>query len=125
MSEKRYYYTDMVAALWMSKHFGMEFESPVMANDIPSIALLQLFIMGRDRPVLIKASSLHLLEPQKGDVVEVDITTTSNKDEVLCHQYGALYANGQIDTRFTASKSDVRKIIQRNGKAFHWPEEAI
>jgi hypothetical protein len=69
MKNKRFYYTNPVAALWMMQNFNMEFESPVLGRDIPFIDLVQIIAIGMTRPILIKENSVSILEPRINDDV--------------------------------------------------------
>lgn len=103
----RYFYTDPLAAAWMAKHFGMRFYCDTFepfeyegANDI-------LQDMGEDEKACVHPDSLHLLEPQVGDLMRGSNNTA------------AMYFTGEVEPKPTAH------IVQRNGKPFHWPEREV
>lgn len=100
MSEKRYFYTDPLAADWMVKHFGMEFEHRGIRDE--------------NSIYIIHPDSLHLLEPQVGDLVTVNDAQDAH---IAFHQdfIDALKAN------YTLFSHPVRSI-QRNAILFMWPE---
>jgi len=107
----RYFYTDPLAAAWMAKHFGMRFLHYDTENECD---ILALFAAGIFRFQVIKLTlhpdSQPLLEPRVGDVAQTDGAMNRIKDIVLVELRDYLKANGGY------------RIIQRDGKAFHWPE---
>ncbi|QEL19312.1 hypothetical protein [Limnoglobus roseus] len=109
MTEARYYYDDPLAAAWMVKHFGMKF----LIDETESEQAETLFDESDvqwAREALgvhefsIHPDSLHLLDIQEGDFV----VGPNNKG-------GLEYVAGM--------KPSARcRIIQRDGKPFHWPK---
>ena len=95
----KYFYTDPLAAAWMAKHFGMEFQyqSDGILVNFPSEWLHEAIASKTfNDKAYIHPSSLHLLNFQKGDI-EIDIP---------------IGIQGAVR----------REIIQRNGIAFMWPQ---
>lgn len=98
----RYYYEDPLAATWMAKHFGMKFEG-YDEIEIDMGEILSAALKPHDVRInyivpsifIIRLDSLHLLEPQEGDLVD-------------------------DNTLYT--RPIIRKIIQRTGIAFMWPK---
>lgn len=69
MAEKSYFYTDPLAAAWMAKHFGMQFDScPSNSHFTPEGAPLSFY----PSQYIVHPDSLHLLEPQPDDIVLVN-----------------------------------------------------
>ena len=74
MTNRRYFYTDPLAAAWMAKHFGMEFDwfsdqgnGPVAQT--PESIAHDILYPGTGGRYYIHPDSLHLLEPQARDTV--------------------------------------------------------
>lgn len=103
---KRYYYTDPLAAAWMAKYFQMEFtaDSPMHCWSTEIRLPLDEYYIHPD--------SEHILEPQTGDLVALDLLGDTSAMTLK------LGSNFYME----AARSNKCKIIQRNGKAFHWPE---
>ncbi|WP_435008031.1 hypothetical protein P12x_005298 [Tundrisphaera lichenicola] len=116
----RFFYTDPLAAAWMAKHFGMQLQyiehysddswyAKICHEKIVDIAAKYGFDSYELKEIHIHPDSLHLLEPQEGDYVDL-------------HPNGLLIHNGaEFNDAFLKRESNWR-IIQRNGIAFHWPE---
>lgn len=108
----KYFYTDPLAAAWMAKHHEMDFEGLSWMEEEFCFALHD----PENEPshYYIHPDSLHLLEPQVDDVIRDDVD----------HEYQTVWKDekglGMDTSKGTASPSGI--IIQRNGKAFHWPE---
>lgn len=114
----RWFYTDPLAAAWMAKHFGMHF------TDIDQ---LEVFPLNWTSPLLhgvrmyVHPDSLHLLEPQVGDMISHLGMRAWRIDATDGYAYfHPKMPNESID-RFTL-KADMPKIIQRNGIPFMTPE---
>ena len=110
--EKRYYYTDPLAAAWMARHFGMAFERSDgdllldfddMADDLAIHIASDLW----DGKYFVHPDSLHLLEP-----LEADLYATVHGCGWLAITPGESWKKQCYPFR----------IIQRDGKPFHWPE---
>jgi hypothetical protein len=112
----RYFYTDPLAAAWMSRHFGMNIE------DWPTSELCWFAHALYDEPqspsdpvqaqrFYINPDSLYLLEPIINDVIW---TVRDGFYEVrrICDVYD----------KPQAQSWRLHKIIERNGVGFHWPE---
>lgn len=113
----KYYYDDPLAAQWMNSKFGMNFQElvSVMRGEKFSDEMMDIFSvhcvdfipsMGR---YYIHPKSLHLLEPQDGDVVKVDslgVRVWGSFTEEISQDIG-----GKITL-----------IYSRNGMPFHWPK---
>ena len=113
---KRFFYTDPLAAAWMAKHFGMRFW-----NGAHEIQMLPLVDGEKAGLWHIHPDSLHLLQPQVGDLVvtqhdEAGVVTQMNPSGGL--DFGRWFSIGE-EGKFD---SDNHKVVQRHGIAFHWPE---
>lgn len=110
----RYYYTDPLAAEWMSDKFGMKF---ISAEGIDSYfdemgLFCETGTFGRTiDKIYIHPDSLHLLEPWAGDLIEY---TLGGKP--LENHHPVYWGENSYDNH------NEKRIIQRNGKAFMWPE---
>ncbi len=122
---KRFYYDDPLAAAWMWKHFGMEFEgADTIIIEIDEIlsAALKPYDKRIDYCVpqimYIHPDSLHLLEPMVGDVVIEERHDGRFSNDIL-------EDNEDFPWALTVKKiSKMRMkpwIVQRNGLPFHWP----
>lgn len=113
-----YYYTDLLAAAWMAKHFGMAFSDSSFTGT-RSLDLEGLYM--ENAPFYIHHDSLHLLEPKAGDLIRIgdpgidpDICAATVFDS---GEY--LYVNDMGESyKITPQQT----IIQRDGKPFFWPE---
>lgn len=125
---KRYYYTDPLAAAWMARHYGMMFgirhyekiiwdcEAQGMSGDWHPIKDWEHIAAdaadGNAQPAYyIHPDSLHLLEPQVGDLVRWGY---NRKD--VCE--GVFTWSSSADLH----SDNWGQVFQRNGIAFHWPE---
>ena len=112
---KRYFYSDLLAAAWMAKHFGMRFK--LWKWDDLSFQFIQTGRGGipESTKLEIHPASLPLLEPRVGDLIYI----SESKIGTLTRQ------NGDHLKLFTGDwliKPDRVYIIRRDGKPFHWPE---
>lgn len=98
-----YYYNDPLAAAWMAKNFGMKFHE----NGIRRAVLCGNKLDDLCEKFEVHPDSLHLLEPQREDVIEC--ISQQNVPKILCGYY---HEEIKIPVR----------IIQRNGIAFMIPE---
>ncbi len=106
-----YYYDDPLAAAWMAKYFGMNFDA---TDDGYSWKDYHLLTAER---FYIHPDSMHLLEPKSDDLV-----LHNNKVGYIpsiLSQLGSPVGTPPLDF----AKYKDAKIIQRNGIAFHWPKE--
>jgi hypothetical protein len=125
--EKRYYYTDRLAAAWMTKQFGMMFETGSISGFHCSV-----FSSGKNTPHyfaddgdddfkgIIHPDSLELLKPREGD-----------KDEngfVFCERTQAWWREngfsitGSGEPVLRALLPEESRTAKRGGKPFFWPE---
>ncbi|WP_020471507.1 hypothetical protein [Zavarzinella formosa] len=111
----RYFYTDPLAAAWMSKHFGMRFVYPNGHSADLNHDMSCNWQLNYTRWYICD-DSLHLLKRQVSDLVRLqwldDSISVREWEEIdSCTEEGL-----DRDVR-------VRPIvIQRNGMAFHSPE---
>jgi hypothetical protein len=146
----RYIYTDPLAAVWMAKHFGMKFSysrnhgksngegsSPDIRKGLlyPSpfcntdgLATCKTSrggeLIGSDRlfaygDLQVHPDSLLLLEPQVGDML-TNIGVIGWKLSGI--ERGRLQFYDGNGGPVTYGRKEEMTIIQRNGKAFMWPE---
>lgn len=115
----RRFYTDPLAAAWMTKHFGMRFQVVCGETMFTVVSGREQVFQSADGRLYIHLHSLRLLEPQAGDVVQ-------NPDEEVarvCLDAKPVVMPGWV--KLSEAKEFVgtaATIIQRDGKAFHWPE---
>lgn len=103
---KRAYYDDPLKAAYMAKYFGMWFTRE--SYHITLCDILDSIYEADPAPCYIHPDSLHLLEPKNGDVI------------IINNGYHTPYAaNYRLapETR----RSTIKRIIERDGKTFHWP----
>lgn len=122
----RYYYTDPLAAAWMAKHFGMQYATEHKEDrlyDWPTEIRMPL------ERYVIHPDSLHLLEPMVGDLF-VGHNGLMRADETMYPKQGGGWESGVcyriVDYRnryLPEAWGDEKKIIQRNGIPFMWPEK--
>lgn len=130
----RYYYTDPLAAAWMTKHFGMNIcpddrEIPMAKNIALSDSGLMIQVdfaaMGAPqwRKLYIHPDSLHLLEPKVEDIIIHNQTKNPHKiasvGDGLFFTDPPEFINGKL-CGFHLSKH-LFKPIQRNDTPFIWP----
>lgn len=122
----KYFYTDPLAAAWMAKHFGMRFNgwqqggivshsyrpgecdlSPEGCFRAPEMLLL-------GERFYIHFDSMHLLQPQVGDVASRRHTELGRANRI--------WFRINSDYQASALRQTGTSIIQRSGWAFMWPE---
>lgn len=112
----KYYYDDPLAAAWMAKHFGMTFEG--WGGGIPA----DIEDLGR---IFVDDVSAEIIQPKINDLVEIRYGhrfAVSTVTAVLDEEDEDFEASFETDDTHWSSHSDLVRIIQRNGIAFHWPE---
>jgi len=99
---KRYFYTDPLAAAWMAKHHGMEFWHTMIEIIVRAKRQHQEWAdtVGNH---YIHPNSLHLLEPQIGDLL------TGRNRKVF------MIFDGSTNPPHA-------RVVERDGIAFMWPE---
>jgi hypothetical protein len=135
----RYFYTDALAAAWMSKHFGMrlQFTIPLMSVEksmkIGDYAIARWHESGEK--IYIHPDSLSILEPQVGDIVEYKWNIKPTLDAIIdkeqphniveeewAYEVSDVFSESQLqDLKDPSRRKDV-KIIQGGGIPFMWPE---
>ena len=131
--EKRFFYKDPIAAAWMAKHFGMKFEGWYWNNE--QFVFENDDVDLEDTTLYIHAESLGLLEPKAKDLVFYGYGVYPHSgeawDEVRAilkpdnELYPTLGDDGDymlLDGGDHRSIERLNRIIQRDGKAFFWPE---
>lgn len=131
--KKKYYYNCPYKAAYMARHFGMDFEGcrdgTCFEAALHSDADPDIYDTEGDK-FYIHPDSLHLLEPQEGDLVKVvccEADCEYPEDWVIGVIEGdvcTVRCNLQGTSGYSISLNRVsaKEIIQRNGKAFIWPE---
>jgi hypothetical protein len=106
---RRYFYSDPLAAVWMAKHFRMKLAAGGFCLMPESVdAFLQRLGSGVNGERYVDhPDSAPLLDPRPGDLVEDDIRS---KVRVLTPAHFPY-------------KAALHRIVQRNGRPFHWPEK--
>lgn len=136
MPAERYFYTDPLAAAWMAKHFGMQIFAPVFAagtgkysqsrTPLPvwcwarKIEQAELAKNTDGERYYIHPDSLHLLEPRVGDVVQFTACDYANQPGL---QQSRVWWKPYLDKWSLPQDAGNIRIIQRDGKPFHWPEK--
>jgi hypothetical protein len=106
---RRYFYADPLAAVWMARHFRMKLAVGGFCLMPESVdAFLQRLGGGvSGERYVVHADSVSLLDPRPGDLVEDD---SRSKVRVLTPAHFPY-------------KAALQRIVQRNGRVFHWPEK--
>lgn len=113
---KRYFYTDPLAAAWMAFRHDIRFthDSYFGEYDTDDDGCTKIRIFhdqGSPGRFYIRPETLHLLVPQEGDVAYVREIPGEPLSRALVYPIHILN-----------TKHDVVRIISRNGIAFMWPE---
>lgn len=120
-----YFYSDPLAAAWMAKHFGMQFDiaHTYECYDIGDFVQsdYSFNISEIERKYYVHLESLTLLEPLAGDILDFTDQDSTNIYQVSEKRryYNDIDVNSAV-----AAINEGGKIIQRNGVVFHWPEKA-
>jgi hypothetical protein len=122
----RYFYKDPLEAAWMAKRFGMRFPKAKSGHYKPStLAAHQNWkergFQTQPDKYYIHPDSLHLMEPQVGDMISHFGLRAWRIDSMDDYAYFHPNMPNESIGRFTL-KADKPTIIQRNGMAFMWPE---
>lgn len=107
----RYFYTCPLMASYMAKHFGMIFQQFNLRGDKTTICEFVCVSISDTGVFYIHPDSVKLLEPQEGDLFLADHHQCSD-----CGTEMFFYTDDY-------GKDAVKKIIQRNGIAFMWPNQ--
>lgn len=119
----QYFYTDALAAAWMEVHHGIKTEN--LKDGYFSAMQVLYYEASARRDGYVPsphgerfhacAESVSLLEPQVGDMLS--LPSWSDRARGFMNVTADWLANRRAD-----ADPDL-VIIQRNGKAFHWPSE--
>ncbi len=124
------YYTDPLAAAWMVSRYGMKLhfpdgDMPILQIDMSGQAYFQYPATdARDKiweghfKIFVHPDSLHLLEPQVGDIMDYFRPDTAMT--MMQHWYEKYYPLKHLDQ--INGNDCAFNIIQRNGTAFMWPK---
>ena len=130
-STTRYFYTDPLAAAWMGQHFNMvtyigrlpddwdAYGQPNWHQCVDDWKYRQEKLKQPAPKFYLHPESLNLLEPQVGDLLRGD------EQAIPTIRFMHLPDSDQMGVAAALMRRGF-KIIQRKGKAFHWPEsEAV
>jgi len=139
----RYFYTDPLEAAYMAKHFGMRFSEGEIYDGKGTAYACQIFAVQRfdsesieihctdkgNYQFYIHPDSLALLEPIKDDLIHIvrgfcsyykivhDVVKRGGKVVT------GIWSDGEHWDTSTSVLLHDWEIIQRDGKAFFWPEK--
>jgi hypothetical protein len=104
----------------MAKHFGMRFVDSDMLSEMKAIGRQRQWDGGILATHVIHPDSLPLLEPKTGDAVIVN----QGMHDFLCvvAKLSDTRTFRHELTRDQIRLRDIKSIIQRDGKPFHFPE---
>ena len=123
----KYYYDCPIKAYYMKKYFNMDYAGPKSElgkelgyNFVDNYRFLDenkntVCWKSSEGKIYIEPSSLHLLEPQSGDLVSINGGESAN---VIMHEELFRDRLKLMEPQFSKPLT----IIQRNGKPFFWPE---
>lgn len=126
---RRYFYTDPLAA-WMVRHHGLKIHGPARmptGGIGTSTRPMPMWILARaiehpekgvgpqDAKYFISPDSLHMLDPHIGDTCQV----IEDGWTVIRHIHDV------YDRETFKASWQLKRIIERNGKPFHWPESEV
>ena len=138
---KRFFYTDPIAAAWMAKHHGMSFEVkqpwderyPEMSPGTLALERAVAEFSARTNkpfpgmvPYFINPDSVHLLDPTHGDIVRLDKRMIECVERSEGGKWRKVWRCVNAYSEFLRCNNwiapHVLEIVQRDGKAFIWPE---
>lgn len=114
---KRYFFTHPLAVAWMNDRHGMRFCFPD-GREVPEDMDINPSLMGFK--FYIHPDSLHLLEPQVGDIFMNIGSDPLNGVEIW--ESPQIMDKGCLNIHNKYQKNHLPKIIQRNSIAFMWPK---
>lgn len=129
---KRAFYRNPIVAAWMGQQWKMRFISK--NREIPLMEIIHMWCPYGDMPKLyIHAKSMHLLEPQAGDIGCIDGEDFLFDGKRMDGKYpialietihARLWMHNLPDGSVQMFDGDQEKvqIIRRDGKPFHYPE---
>ncbi len=119
----KYFYSDPLAAAWMARQFGMKFHPGT-----EPIKSIQRLPYGPSR-FNIHPDSLHLLEPQHGDIISPSSSMMGiyiiGQNAMCDRNMNAVPHTGYMDMETVKSIQSgwgKNTILQRNNIPFMWPE---
>ena len=140
---KLFYYTSQNAAAWMAETFGMKIalrddhapDKLVLGEDGQVVNYAQeIMDCKRDGwcdKFYVHPDSLHLLEPQYGDIITLneiqsDYNGYDYKPDILYRTYeDGLYGTDSYCCTKDVQQERSMKILRRDFKSFHWPESEV
>jgi len=123
------YYTDPLAAAYMAREFGVKFannnsDSPARMDIITTFSSMDNHVstivdccgievdLSDNEEIYIHPDSLHIFEPMDGDI------------GLDTHRIANHFEDGDwTQLGYRGLPNHPVKIIRRNNKPFHWPEE--
>lgn len=145
--EKKYYYTNLLAAAWMSENHKMRFRVLVIDHGKPSFYEWYPYMItphGCSENIYIHPDSLHILKPQVGDLIYgpdhdiygicetvetsldfFDREHPSHKEDYSPEDY--VLEEQRLKQEYSVylesgEQAFVPEVIRRNGISFMWPE---
>ena len=128
------YYNNVLKAAWMSKEFGVGFTDSAKPFDV----YVSRYGLGHPRSydelsgfggkIYIHSDSLHIFEPQGGDLVQFQWSELMYLTLAWVHELEGGFCRvvcgpeGPDDIMINAGECE---IIQRNGKMFFMPEREV
>lgn len=116
---KHYYYTDPLAAAWMTKHFEMRFCSEEGYDLLPEDFY-------RYEKLYINHGDLLILNPKEGDVIYFTAELVEDIAEACGEKYKTelTIASDTDIMLFNKGEESYRleRIVERNGLTFMWPK---
>lgn len=117
----RYFYTDALAAAWMSEHHNMKIQSTEFSKlddkHQGSEIVYWTSECAIEGPYYIHADSIDILDLCVGDLISIN----NGESATLIASEEMLAQVQAMKHQFVCAPI----IIQRNGKAFHWPESEL
>lgn len=122
----KYFYTDTLAAAWMMKHHGFLLQDKETSDEVYDMTY-DLMIEGDDfgKPLAkyyIHPDSVHLLEPQEGDISYMPINLPNIKPAIFIWNKETIEAFKELSKINGITNLCIGRIIMRNGLPFMWPE---
>jgi len=111
------YYTDPLIAAYMYEYFDVHYIDEFKLEFIWGKSTTGLYPVAPEK-IFIADNFLHIFEPQVGDVIRsYDLDRRMAEDGVILIEHES---DLQLAKKYLSA--DSHYIIQRQGKAFFWPE---
>lgn len=113
-----YFYKDMFAAAWMMQHQDMKFEVETDPGEVIAVVPIPNRYEGK---YILTAESVELLKPRIGDLIKQWGSLAGMPIYDIALKTGGLaYVMPGNEYNYFGS---MERIIERNNKAFIWPEK--